>query len=71
VQRAFDRLLVGRTTIVIAHRLATVRRASKVVVIEAGRIHGEGPHDELVASDALYRRLCELQLLTGSAPAAS
>lgn len=71
VQRAFDRLLEGRTTIVIAHRLTTVRRADKVVVVEAGRLHGEGTHEELLEKDALYRRLCELQLLTGSTTAAS
>lgn len=71
VQRAFDRLLEGRTTIVIAHRLATVRRAAKVVVIEAGRIRAEGPHADLFARDDLYRRLCELQLLTGTATEAS
>lgn len=66
IQRAFDRLLEGRTTIVIAHRLTTVRRATKVVVLEEGRLHGEGTHDELVERDALYRRLCELQLLTAA-----
>ncbi len=68
VQRAFDRLLEGRTTIVVAHRLTTVRRADKVIVLEQGRVHGEGTHDELIVRDALYRRLCELQLLTPAGP---
>jgi ABC-type multidrug transport system fused ATPase/permease subunit len=41
-----------------------VRRAAKVVVIESGKVHGEGPHEDLIARDDLYRRLCELQLIT-------
>ncbi len=60
---AFERLLEGRTTLVIAHRLATVRRASRVVVLERGRVLQSGSHDELVASSGVYRRLCELQML--------
>ncbi len=63
VQQAFDRLLEGRTTLVIAHRLATVRRATRVVVIEAGRIAQIGTHDDLIAVKGTYRRLCELQML--------
>ncbi len=64
IQRAFDRLLEGRTTVVIAHRLTTVRRASKVVVLDGGQVLAAGPHDQLIAESALYRRLCELQMLT-------
>jgi ABC-type multidrug transport system fused ATPase/permease subunit len=63
VQRAFDRLLQGRTTLVIAHRLATVRRATRVAVMQHGRIVELGTHDELSAHEGLYRRLVELQLL--------
>lgn len=60
---AFERLLEGRTTLVIAHRLATVRRASCVLVLDHGRVVEQGVHDELVAADGIYRRLCELQML--------
>jgi subfamily B ATP-binding cassette protein MsbA len=63
VQRAFERLFEGRTTLVIAHRLATVRRATRVVVLEGGRVVEQGAHDELIASSGTYRRLCELQML--------
>jgi ATP-binding cassette subfamily B protein len=63
VQRAFERLFDGRTTLVIAHRLATVRRADRVVVLDRGRVVEEGRHDELIARSGTYRRLCELQML--------
>jgi ABC transporter fused permease/ATP-binding protein len=63
VQRAFEHLLRGRTTLVIAHRLSTVRRADRVVILDRGRISEQGSHAELFESDGLYRRLCELQML--------
>jgi ABC-type multidrug transport system fused ATPase/permease subunit len=63
VGEAFERLLEGRTTLVIAHRLATVRRATTVVVLDAGRIVEQGNHAELLAASGTYRRLCELQML--------
>ncbi|MEK7469066.1 MAG: ABC transporter transmembrane domain-containing protein [Planctomycetota bacterium] len=63
VQKAFERLFQGRTTIVIAHRLATVRKATGVAVLEAGRVAEQGRHEELLAKGGLYRRLCELQML--------
>ena len=61
IQEAVERLAVGRTVIVIAHRLSTVRRADQILVIERGRIAESGPHHELVARNGIYSRLCELQ----------
>ena len=51
----------GRTTLVVAHRLATVRRADRILVLEAGRIVAEGPHEALVREGGLYARLASLQ----------
>jgi ATP-binding cassette subfamily B protein len=61
VQRALERLMKGRTTIVIAHRLATVRMADRIIVMDQGRIVEEGRHDSLVAKGGLYARLAKLQ----------
>ncbi|MFT4980170.1 MAG: ABC transporter fused permease/ATP-binding protein [Myxococcota bacterium] len=61
VQEALDRLMAGRSTLVIAHRLSTVRDADRVIVLDEGRVVQEGSHDELVAVDGLYRRLVERQ----------
>jgi ATP-binding cassette subfamily B protein len=66
VMGALERLTAGRTTIVIAHRLATVRRADAVAVLEAGRIVQFGPHAELIATDGLYRTLSQLQGLVAT-----
>jgi len=61
VQEALDRLMKGHTTLVIAHRLSTVRRADRIVVIDRGRIVEEGKHEDLMARSGLYRRLYDLQ----------
>ena len=61
VQRALETLMRGRTTLVIAHRLATVRAADRIVVMDEGRIVEEGDHDALVARGGLYARLARLQ----------
>jgi len=61
VQDALERLMEGRTTFVIAHRLATVRAADRILVLDAGRIVEEGTHDALVARGGLYARLAALQ----------
>ena len=67
VQLALDEAMTGRTTLVIAHRLATVQRADRIVVMDAGRVVDEGRHGELVARGGLYARLAQLQFGGGQA----
>jgi ABC-type multidrug transport system fused ATPase/permease subunit len=61
VQRALDNLMRGRTTFVIAHRLATIRRADRILVLDGGRIVQQGTHPELLTQPGLYQELFELQ----------
>jgi subfamily B ATP-binding cassette protein MsbA len=63
VQQAIDRLMRDRTVLVIAHRLATVRHADQILVLDNGRIVEQGTHESLLAAGGLYRRLHDLQFL--------
>ena len=67
VQRALERLMVGRTTLVIAHHLATVQKAKRILVMDKGRIVEEGTHAELIAKGGLYARLAEMQFAAEAA----
>jgi ATP-binding cassette subfamily B protein len=72
VQQSLERLMVGRTTLVIAHRLATVLKADRIAVVDEGRVVAMGSHDELMRQGGLYARLVDLQFnLSGEAPRAA
>jgi ATP-binding cassette subfamily B protein len=66
VQAALERSMQGRTTLIIAHRLATVKSVDRIAVIDAGRVVGLGTHDQLLAAEPLYARLATLQFGAGA-----
>jgi ATP-binding cassette, subfamily B, bacterial len=67
VQRALDKIMEGRTTLVIAHRLATVMRADRILVFEDGRLVEEGTHQSLIGRGGIYKRLADLQFAPDAA----
>jgi ATP-binding cassette, subfamily B, bacterial len=69
VQEALDRLMRGRTTLVIAHRLATIRAADRILVLDQGRLVEEGTHESLLTRGGLYARLAALQFASKDLPA--
>jgi ATP-binding cassette, subfamily B, bacterial MsbA len=71
IEDALSRLLVGRTTLIIAHRLSTVRRADRLVVLDRGRIVEEGSHSELLEFGGLYARLYQRQFREDADPVAT
>ena len=71
VQQALENLMRGRTTLVIAHRLATVLKADRIVVLDHGKVVATGTHETLIREDGLYRRLAALQFDQDAAPPAA
>ncbi|MEE8370590.1 MAG: ABC transporter, partial [Sphingomonadales bacterium] len=71
VQSALEALMQNRTTLVIAHRLSTVRKADRIVVLDEGRIVASGSHEELIADGGLYAKLAALQFQDNPLPKAA
>jgi len=71
VQQALARVMAGRTTLVVAHRLSTVRDADRIVVLADGGVAEQGTHDQLMARGGVYRRLVEHQVIAEATPAAA
>jgi subfamily B ATP-binding cassette protein MsbA len=63
IQKAIDNLISGRTVIVVAHRLSTIRNANQILVIEKGQIQERGSHAQLIANDGPYKRLYDMQFM--------
>jgi ATP-binding cassette subfamily B protein len=61
IQQAFERLIKGRTTFAIAHRLSTLRHSSRLLILDKGRVSEIGTHEELIEADGVYSRLCKIQ----------
>ena len=61
VQEALEKLMENRTTLIVAHRLSTIKRADEICVLHEGRIVERGRHDELIALNGFYKRLCDMQ----------
>ena len=63
ITQALSRLMEGRTTIMVAHRLSTIQHADKIIVMHKGRIEESGSHQELLSQNGLYKKLYDLQLV--------
>ncbi len=59
---ALDRLMIGRTTFIVAHRLSTIRNADKIITLEHGRLIEQGTHEELLQQEGLYKHLYQVQI---------
>ena len=64
IQEALEKLMRGRTTIMVAHRLSTIQHADKIIVMHRGEVRESGTHQELLAANGIYKKLYELQLHT-------
>jgi subfamily B ATP-binding cassette protein MsbA len=68
IQEALERLMVGRTTFIIAHRLSTVHNADKIIVLDKGTVVESGNHKELMANESLYHHLYTMKLIEDQFP---